>query len=182
MRIIAGKYKGHKLTSFEASHLRPTTDRVKGSIFNKLMYEIPGSRVLDIFSGTGNLAIESLSREAEEVTSIESHRKSLAIMKENKAKLKIGDEWKILPLDAFKFLKSYEGAAFDVILVDPPFTEAIAHVAMQAISQSKVWRPGTVAVIESSAQERIDDAYSPFQFLDRRDFGDKNVSFFQVPN
>ena len=67
MRIIAGKYRGRRLVSFQAGHIRPTTDRVKESLFNKISPYIEGAQVLDLFAGTGNLGIEALSRGANEV-------------------------------------------------------------------------------------------------------------------
>src|ERR1043165_353617 len=107
MRIISGKYKGHHLVDFKAEHIRPTTDRGKGTLFNKLMNDIDGARVLDLFSGTGNLAIECISRGAAWVDLVESHKQSLAIIKENFTKLKIEEGYKIHPLDAFRYIAGY---------------------------------------------------------------------------
>lgn len=81
MRIISGKYRGRRLSAFNAPHIRPTTDRVKETMFNKLMGQVEGARVLDLFAGTGNLGIESLSRGANWVEFVESNRKSLEILK-----------------------------------------------------------------------------------------------------
>ena len=78
MRIISGKFKGRPLVSFQADHIRPTTDRVKETLFNKLMGVVEDARVLDLFSGTGNLAIECLSRGAGWVDLVESHNRSIA--------------------------------------------------------------------------------------------------------
>ena len=83
MRIISGKYKGRVLTSFQADHIRPTTDRVKESLFNKWMSLVGEARVLDLFSGTGNLGIESLSRGASHVDFVELNAKSIIILKKN---------------------------------------------------------------------------------------------------
>ena len=83
MRIIGGKYKGLYLTNFKADHIRPTTDRVKESMFNILQAQIEDARVLDLFSGTGNLGIEAISRGARHVTFVEKNKKSIQILKEN---------------------------------------------------------------------------------------------------
>jgi 16S rRNA (guanine966-N2)-methyltransferase len=188
MRIISGKYKGHKLVSFQAGHIRPTTDRVKETLFNKLMGHFESARVLDLFSGTGNLGIEALSREASHVDFVEVHPKSLVILKENLSKLKIKENYKIFPIDVFKYLKRYEGPAFQIILADPPFTEKIADQVMIALSASKVIAPETIIAIESSAQEPIQDAYlsrdsalyPSLILLDRKKFGDKSLSLYQA--
>lgn len=179
MRVIAGKFRGRELVSFQAGHLRPTTDRVKESIFNKLQSYIPGARVLDLFSGTGNLSIEALSRGAEKVVAIEMNRKSLDIIQKNLEKLKI-TEIDVFAVDVFKFLKKYDAEPFDIILCDPPFTEKIAHDLFLAISSSKTFKDSSIVVTESSSQERLDDRYPPLYLFDRRDYGDKYVSYFAV--
>ena len=178
MRIISGKFKGRQLKSFAADHIRPTTDRVKETLFNKLMGLVEGARVLDLFSGTGNLAIEAISREAQWVDLVESHPKSVQIIRENLTHLKIQDGFKIFPMDVFKYLKSYSGAPYDLILADPPFTQKLADSVMQAIAQSQCFHEGTQIVIESSSKEICGDSYPPLIRLDQRVFGDKYLNFF----
>jgi 16S rRNA (guanine966-N2)-methyltransferase len=178
MRIISGKYGGRKLVSFHAEHIRPTTDRVKESVFNKLMAHWEGARVLDLFAGTGNLSIEALSWGATSVESVELNVKSIEIMKKNIELLKIGPECKIVKSDVLKYLSSYSGDGFDVILADPPFTEKMAHAVMTQVSTSKVWKDSTIIMIEYSKFERLDSLYPPLKGFDTKNFGDKLVSFF----
>ena len=109
MRIIAGRFRGHQLVSFNADHIRPTTDRVKESIFNKLQNDVPGGRVLDLFSGTGNLAIESLSRGAESVVAVEMSKKSLAIIRKNLEKLGIKGEIQVVGDDVLSTFAATTG-------------------------------------------------------------------------
>lgn len=178
MRIISGKYKGRQLVSFQADNIRPTTDRVKESLFNILMGYIEGARVLDLFSGTGNLAIECISRGAAWVDLVENHRKSLGIIRENFSKLGIGEGFKIFPIDAFKYIKEYSGEPYDVVLCDPPFTRSWAHDLAEAIAASKLLGPESRLVIESAAKEKILEAYPGLNRLDQRHFGDKYLNFF----
>ena len=182
MRIIAGKYKGRRLESFKAEHIRPTTDRVKETVFNILMREIPDARVLDLFAGTGNLGIEALSRGAAYVEFVESNPKSIRIIRGNLNNLQVNEPHAVVSRDVFKFLKEYKGDPFQVILIDPPFTEVLAHACMAALAQSAAANEGAVVVIESAKRERIDDEYGSFQLLDRRSFGDKSASFFRKAN
>lgn len=182
MRIIAGKWKGHNLVSFQASHVRPTTDRVKESLFNIWQAEIQTARVLDLFSGTGNLAIEALSRGATEVVAVENHKGSLKIIQENIRKLKITEGLSVRALDVFRFLKGYESLPFDLILIDPPFTQAIAHDVMLALAKSKVYSESTRIAIESSKHERLDQFYGPIILETTKNYGDKNLSLFEVQN
>lgn len=179
MRIIAGRFKGRKLTEFKAEHIRPTTDRVKETLFNIVQFDVPEAHILDLFSGTGNLAIEAISRGAKKVVAVEKHKLSLKIIRENLGKLGIEKEVQVVPKDVFQFVKSYKGEPFQVIFIDPPFTEAIAHECMNALKDSEVAQENTIVIIESSRHERIDDDYGAFHLLDRREFGDKSASFFK---
>ncbi|WP_413290071.1 16S rRNA (guanine(966)-N(2))-methyltransferase RsmD [Bdellovibrio sp. HCB337] len=179
MRIISGKYKGHPLVEFKADHIRPTTDRVKETLFNKLMFELEGTKVLDLFAGTGNLGIEALSRGAREVTFVEKHPKSLEILKKNLAKLKIpAVDYKIINADVLTYLKKYNDEPFDIIFADPPFTEKMAHAVMEHASLSQAFGAHTLLTIESERRERMEDLYGDLERYDHREFGDKILSFF----
>ncbi len=183
MRIISGRFKGRNLVSFKADHIRPTTDRVKETLFNILMHDVAEQRVLDLFAGTGNLGLEALSRGAKDVTFVEAHRDSIKIIRENIRLLKVEKECEIIAKDVFRFLKDDRGGPYHLIFCDPPFTEKIAHPTMGALANSPCVEYGSIAVIESSRHERIDDVYESdrkgaFQLLDRRQFGDKSASFF----
>lgn len=180
MRIISGRWRGHPLVSFKADHIRPTTDRVKESLFNILQGDIEGALIADLFCGTGNLGLEALSRGARHVTFVEKHPKSLKITTENLAKLKADkSEYSIRSVDVLKFLEAYQGDPFDVIFVDPPFTEKMAHEVMLRADHSAAFGPETVLAIESAKRERIDEEYSSLERVDVREFGDKVLSFYR---
>lgn len=179
MRIIAGKYRGHQLVSFKADHIRPTTDRVKETLFNKIQFYLEGAKVADLFCGTGNLGLEALSRGAAFVTFVEKNSKSLTITRQNIAKLKVpADEYKIINMDVISFLKSYQGDIFDVILADPPFTEKMAHAVMEAASVCEGFGVDTVLAIESLKQERMDETYGDLVRYHQKDYGDKYLNLF----
>lgn len=179
MRIISGRFKGHHLVSFKAGHIRPTTDRVKETLFNKIMFQVEGTRVLDLFCGTGNLGLEALSRGAQHVTFVDAHKQSIAITRENIQKLKVPqDEYVVIQKDVLSYLKSYEGPAFDIILADPPFTQKMAHDVMVVVSESHAFGPQTIMTIESEKKERMEDTYPPLVRFDTKDYGDKILSFF----
>jgi 16S rRNA (guanine966-N2)-methyltransferase len=180
MRIIAGKYKGHHLVSFKADHIRPTTDRVKESLFNKLMFDMEGSKVLDLFCGTGNLGLEAISRGAEFVTFVDDNRKSLEITMKNIEKLKVSStDYRVMQADVLKFLKNYTGEPVNIIFADPPFTEKMAHEVMLCADVSAAFGPQTVLAIESAGKERIDDQYPSLERFDAREYGDKVLSFYR---
>lgn len=179
MRIISGKYRGHQLVAFKADHIRPTTDRVKETLFNKIQFQIEGANVADLFCGTGNLGIEALSRGARFCTFVEKNPKSLTISRQNLEKLKVPKEqYKIINMDVLAFLRSYKGEPFDVILADPPFTEKMAHAVMEAASQSEGFAEHTILAIESEKKERMDDRYGALVRYDQKDYGDKYLNMF----
>lgn len=179
MRIIAGRFKGRRLVSFKEDHIRPTTDRVKESIFNKLNPWLEGARCLDLFAGTGNLSFEALSRGAQHVVAVELSQRSLRVLKENIKLLDIEpSEVSVVRDDVFKFLNKYEGKPFELIFVDPPFTEKWADQVMTALGTSAVLGLGTQVVIESGTKEPIGDLYGRLKLSDRRPYGDKTVSYF----
>lgn len=177
MRVISGKYKGRRLASFEAGHIRPTSDRVKESVFNIIMSEVAHAKVLDLFSGTGNIAIEFSSREATSIDAVELNKKSLQILKKNIDLLQISNI-QVIPKDVFSFLKT-ASEPYDIVFIDPPFTEKIADKVMLNLKDSKVFHDNTIIIIESSKHEKLDLEYSPLQCYDQRKFGDKSVSFFR---
>jgi len=182
MRIISGKYKGHHLVSFQADHIRPTTDRVKESLFNKIQGLVEDARVLDLFSGTGSLGLEALSRGAREVLFVEKSRKSLQILERNLAKLKVTEPYQVMQKDVLGFLRGYEGEPFDLIFVDPPFTEKMAHdVLLTAdFAAAKLFHPETLLMIESGQGETVLESYSSLVRSDVREFGDKSLSFYRL--
>jgi len=179
MRIIAGKYRGHQLVAFQADHIRPTTDRVKETLFNKLQFQIANANVADLFCGTGNLGIESLSRDARFCTFVEKNPKSLAITRQNLEKLKVpSTSYKIINMDVIAFFKSYSGEPFDIIFADPPFTEKMGHAVMEAASTSAAFGKDTVMAIESASKERMEDRYGQIVRYSKKEFGDKHLSLF----
>lgn len=179
MRIIAGKFKGRKLVSFKADHIRPTSDRVKESVFSKLQSYWEGAQVLDLYTGTGNLSIEALSRGAKNTVSVEKSKKSIAITKKNRDLFSLKDQMEIIEKEVFQFLKT-SNIVFDIILIDPPFTEKLADSTMEALAKSKVYNSSSIICIESSSHEVIKDHYPPLLRFDFKKYGDKLVSFFKM--
>ena len=140
--------------------------------------EIEGSQALDLFSGTGSLGLEALSRGVDKVVFVEKSKKSIAILEKNIAKLKLEEPYQILNKDVFQFLKSYNGPSFRLIFVDPPFTEQLADEVVEAICQSEVFGVDSLIMIESARKEKLLDEYSKATRVKKKEFGDKILSFF----
>ena len=132
MRIIAGSARGRKLFSPEGMDVRPTTDKVKESLFNIIQFEIPGARVLDLFSGTGQLGLEALSRGAAEAVFVDASGKSLATVKKNVALCGFGDRSRLVSGDAFAYLARGEGP-FDLVFLDPPYHKGLCGRALELL-------------------------------------------------
>ncbi len=154
-------------------------DRVKESLFNIVGNNLEGINVLDLFSGTGSLAIECLSRNAHHVLSVERHESAITLMKKNFLHFKVLDNVHIEKKDVFKFLKEYRGPSFSLILADPPFTEKWGDRIMKDISESHVLDQESIVVIETSHFEAIEKMYSTLKQVDQRDFGDKYLTFYK---
>ncbi len=182
MRIIGGKFKGRNLVSFKADHIRPTTDRVKESLFNIIQAEVENSIVLDLFSGTGNLGIEALSRGAQKVTFIENNKKSLQIIKENLKSLNISENVEIVDEDVFEFMGSAPQFQFDLVFIDPPFTEVLGDKIMNVLSQSAIFSDNVTIAIETGTKELINQRYGLLKCVTQRIFGDKTLSIFRREN
>jgi 16S rRNA (guanine966-N2)-methyltransferase len=179
MRIISGKFKGRRLANFDEEHIRPTTDRVKESLFNIISANIQGARVLDLFSGTGNLGFESLSRGASEVQMVELSQRSIKLIQQNIKLLGVTENLILHKSDAVKFLNSYEDTAFDVVLVDPPFPALICLKTLEALNVSPAVNNETLIAIEHATQEPLPQVVGNLTRFDRRDYGDKLLDFYQ---
>lgn len=133
MRIVAGKFRGIQLNTFEADNIRPTTDRVRENIFNKIQFNILDARVLDLFGGTGAISLEFISRGAREVITCDNNRASISLIKGNFAKCKIIPN--LIEKDYLMALDTLKDRTFDIIFLDPPFKEDYGSKALNAIDK-----------------------------------------------
>jgi len=177
MRIISGSHKGKQLFPDKNFKARPTTDFAKENLFNVLNNYIPfeGSKVLDLFSGTGSISYEFASRGADEVVAIEMNYHHYAFIKRMIAEL----GFKCIQLfrtDVFIACKKLQGRTFDIIFADPPYD--LPHLAMlpTCIFENGLLSPSGVAIIEHPST--IDFSHMPY-FYDHRQYGSVNFSFFR---
>ncbi len=178
MRVIAGQFKGHVLVTFKSNHIRPTTDFVKETIFNIISFQLKDAEVLDLFSGTGSLGIEAISRGVQSVHFVDSHPKSISILKENLDKLKIISGYKITKRDVLQFLKT-RVTNENIILIDPPFTEKMADQVLTILAQN-IGNDVKYVCIESVKNEKIMDSYGDLKLLKRKNYGDKHLSIYKL--
>ncbi len=147
MRIISGQARGLKLISPEGLATRPTTDRVKESMFNIISPYIPADNVLDLFSGSGALGLEALSRGSKQAVFVECDRSAQKILKQNLEKSRLVERAEVFSGDAFTYL-SQTNKRFDVIFLDPPYNQGILTRAVEEIAKKSVLAPGGIIVCE----------------------------------
>lgn len=188
MKIIAGRFKGRHLCTFTGSHIRPMTARVKTSVFDVLSSRISFSsyKVLDLFSGTGNLAFEALSRGAKEVHLVDSGRSFISIVKKNIQILKINKGVNIYHQDVFRFLSSTAVAienentnGFGLIFADPPFSKKWGLKILSHLKQFSYIQAGAICVLEISIHESSPPSTGNYHLFTERKFSDKKVLFYQ---
>jgi 16S rRNA (guanine(966)-N(2))-methyltransferase RsmD len=132
VRVIAGRFKGRRLNTPTWEGLRPTSDRLRETLFNILAPRVEGARVLDGYAGTGALGIEALSRGAAHVTFAEHDRRAAALIAENLAACGVEEGYTIERVDVVSVLRRSAGAGFDLILLDPPYDLATVREALEA--------------------------------------------------
>lgn len=156
MRIISGIRRGKKLLGFEGDDIRPTTDRVKESIFNIIAPYVPSAAVLDLFGGTGALAMEALSRGAESAVITDNSDASLDIIRRNAKMLDFEKSCTIIKSEALSYLDGCK-CQFDVILLDPPYNKGFIEPVLEKISQKGILADGGIIMLESDSSDMHDE-------------------------
>ena len=147
MRVITGSARGRKLQTLEGLDTRPTTDRVKESIFNIIQFDIPGRRVLDLFGGSGQMAIEALSRGADSAVIVDANTNAVKIINENVKTCGFDKNTKVICGDFSSYLATCK-EKFDVIFLDPPYRENFLIRAINAICDIDILTDGGIIVCE----------------------------------
>ena len=179
MRIIGGKFRSRVLADFEGEDVRPTSDRVKEALFNILSLKLYGARVLDLFSGSGALGLESLSRGAKEVVFNDCAKASLAILRKNLTTLKImpnSEEAKLMNCDYLVCLEQVRGQ-FDIIFIDPPYRLDFGEKALRKIAQRGLLTESGIAVYERDRP--FDGEIDGLEKYDERKYGKAWFAFFK---
>lgn len=180
MRVISGQAKGQRIKVPKGRALRPTADRVKEAIFNILPHDLSGLRVLDLFAGTGNLAIEALSRGAAEAWLVDVSPGSVKVLRDNLAKTGFSSRarvWTGPVAGAIRRLSS-KGETFDLIFLDPPYESGQLAKVIGLVARAGLLRGEGVLVAEHSAREPAGERYNGLFLRDRRRYGGTCVSFF----
>jgi 16S rRNA (guanine(966)-N(2))-methyltransferase RsmD len=179
MRIISGTSKGRRLVTPRSQSLRPTSDRVKESIFNILQDEIVGKVVLDLFAGTGNLGIEALSRGAKKTIFVEKGRQALRLIQRNLTQFGLEEQSEILPKDANRAIGilKQKGESFDLILMDPPYQKGLIQKTLMKLNSHQIYHKDSILVIEHNRREPLSTVMDGWNLIRQRRIGDTLISF-----
>lgn len=147
MRVITGTARGVQLKTPDGQTTRPTADRVKEALFSIIQFDIPGSTVLDLFGGTGQLGIEALSRGAKNAVFVDAGDAACRLIKENLKRTKLEQHGRVIRSDYLDFL-SHTSEQFDIVFLDPPYAEVFLENALKKITEIDILRSGGIMIAE----------------------------------
>lgn len=182
MRITAGELKNRKIKSREGRETRPTLERIKEAIFSIIGSNIIDAKFLDLYAGTGNVAIEGLSRGARRAVMIEQDKEALRIIIENLNDLGLDTRARAYKNDVFRAVEilGRKNEKFDIIFMDPPYKENITADTIKKVSEIGLLEENGIIISEHSKYEKLDAKIGKFIKYDERDYNKKIVSFYRA--
>jgi 16S rRNA (guanine966-N2)-methyltransferase len=182
MRVIAGTYKGRKLKTLEGMHVRPTSDRLRETLFNVLAPRIEGARFIDICAGSGAVGIEASSRGAASVTFIEASRKAVAIIGENLRNLGINEGVRVINRDALAALKylARSEIKFDLCYFDPPYESEIHSPVLWQIAKHNLLAEDGIVIVEHRRQLLLSPSYDQLRPYREIVQGESSLTFYEM--
>ena len=186
MRIVGGKFKGHGIAAPAGQATRPTTDRVRESIFNILAhgiegFQLEGARVLDLFAGTGALGLEAISRGARFCQFVDDSAEARGIIRRNADALGVIGLVKIWRRDATRLGPCAPQPGFDLVFADPPYGKGLGEAALRSLVDGGWLNPQAVVMLEETLKAEVSEVPG-LTLLDRRDYGDTQVRFYRFAN
>jgi 16S rRNA (guanine966-N2)-methyltransferase len=175
MRVISGSARGRRLKEPGDYSIRPTTDKVKESVFNIIQFDIEGRRVLDLFAGTGQMGIEALSRGGATATFVDQSRQAVLLVQEN---LKICglSNGKVVQGDSIAFLTGCE--RHDIIFLDPPYGKGLLESALKKIIEFDILKENGIIICESKAETILPVVTEPYRMLKEYKYGKIKLTLF----
>lgn len=184
MRIISGKARGTKLYTLEGENTRPTLDRVKESIFNIIQGKIEGAKILDLFSGSGAIGLEFLSRGAECAILCDKSKEAVNIIKKNIEKTHMEKKAQVINTDFENCLEKLRNEQFDIIYLDPPYATDYISKSLEKILQLNIAKEENQIIIETDDVERIEKEIENLdvEIVDKRKYGRATIIFLSLKN
>lgn len=181
MRVIAGSFKGRKLNSLSGDNTRPTSDKIKGSIFNMIGPYFDNGVVLDLFSGSGNLAIESVSRGCEKAYCFDNHFKAISIIKDNIGLTKKNDAFVVKKMDAEKALHwlADNHILFDLVFLDPPYAKQKIVSQIEELIQLKLLNQNARIICETDRLVDLPNTIGSLEKRKEQNYGTTKVTIYR---
>ena len=183
MRIVGGRLKGRALKGPSGEGLRPTSDRLREALFNVLVHAygdcVDGARVIDLFAGTGALALESLSRGAKTALLVDDSAQSRALVRENVEALGLGGQTRLLRRDATKLGAMPPGEPYTVVFLDPPYGKGLGEQALVSLRDGGWLSPDVLLLLEESAEAQI-ILPEGFELIEERVYSVAKVLFLKL--
>ncbi len=179
MRIIAGRLRSRRLDSPPGMEVRPTSDRLRETLFNILAPKLQDARFLDLFAGTGAVGIEAVSRGAREAVLVEENKRAARVIRENIKSLGIESEATVIEQDAAKAIRTISGT-FELIFLDPPYSSHGEYErCLTALSQSALLTDGSVVVAEHEKRFLPAEQFGDLKCYRRLVHGEAALSFYR---
>jgi len=177
MRVVAGTFGGRPLKTLDGKTTRPTTDKVKGAIFNMIGPFFDGGRVLDLFSGSGSLAIEAISRGMDEAVLVEKDRRAQAIIQENIKMTKSDKQFNLLKMEANRALEQVTGT-FDLVLLDPPYAKEEIVKQIEIMDDKQLLSEDVMIVCETDKAVDLPEEVASFGIWKQKVYGISKVTVY----
>lgn len=181
MRIISGKARGTKLYTLDGTATRPTLDRVKESLFNIIQNDIEDSTVLDLFSGSGAIGLEFLSRGAKRAVLCDSSKDAIKIIKQNVQKTHFEEKVEVYNMEVTKLVERLQNQKFDIIYIDPPYATDFIKISLEKIIEYELVNENTKIIVETDDETRILNQIEKMdvEITDKRKYGRATIIFLK---
>ena len=181
MRIISGKARGTKLYTLDGTATRPTLDRVKESLFNIIQNDIEDSTVLDLFSGSGAIGLEFLSRGAKRAVLCDSSKDAIKIRKLNVQKTHFEEKVEVYNMEFTKLVERLQNQKFDIIYIDPPYATDFIKISLEKIIEYELVNENTKIIVETDDETRILNQIEKMdvEITDKRKYGRATIIFLK---
>ena len=181
MRVIAGEKRGALLISPPGNEIRPTYDMVREAVFGKLLFDIPGKTILDMFAGSGAVGIEALSRGAAFVYFVDRDEKAIQTVRANVQKTKYEEKSKIIKNDYTSALKLFKnGTKFDIVFIDPPYASGYYEKALILLDENGLLNDIAVLVLESDKTLGLE--MNNFTQIKIKNYGKTTITYLEYKN
>ena len=179
MRIIGGKAKGTKLYTLQGEQTRPTLDRVREALFNIIQFELQDSVFLDLFSGSGAVGIEAISRGAKKAILCDNSKQAIEIIKKNIEKTHTIASIELYQTTFSQLLQNKIKEKLDIIYIDPPYQSNYAYEAIKIILEKQLTSKNTIIIVETDNSERIIQQVQnlPIEIKQQKKYGRANLIF-----